>query len=76
MHYDERPRFTTQELFDDDDEEQAGVPTKWMDILEGRAEATLPPRHETLTAEFAREVEEERGRGITKWRFLHGVNRN
>lgn len=27
MHYDECPRFTTQELFDDDDEEQARVPT-------------------------------------------------
>ena len=37
-----------------------------MDILEGRAEAVLPPRHETLIAEFAGQVEEERGRRLTK----------
>ena len=47
-----------------------------MDIMEGRAEATLPPRHETVIAEFAGLVEEERGRRLTKWRFLHDVNRN
>ena len=51
MHY-ENPGFTAQDVFDDD-EIQAMVPTKWMDILEGRAEAILPPRREALVAEFA-----------------------
>lgn len=41
MHY-ERP-FTGQDLFDYDDEIQAIAPTKWIDILERRAEPTLPP---------------------------------
>ena len=51
MHY-ENPGFTAQDVFDDD-EIQAMVPTKWMDILERRAEAILPPRREALVAEFA-----------------------
>ena len=71
----ETPRFAAQDLFDDD-EEQAWSPTKWIDILERRTEATLPPRHETLIAEFAREVEEERGRRFTKGRVLYDVNKN
>ena len=28
------------------------APTKWTDILEGSAEATLPPLYDTLIAEF------------------------
>ena len=28
------------------------APTKWIDILEGSAEATLPPLYDTLIAEF------------------------
>ena len=44
--------------------------------MERRAEATLPPRHETLIAEFAREVEEERERRFTKGRVLYDVNKN
>ena len=51
MHY-ENPGFTAQDVFDDD-EIQAMVQTKWMDILEGRAKAILPPRREALIAEFA-----------------------
>ena len=71
MHY-KNPGFTAQDVFDDD-EIQAMVPTKWMDILEGRAEAILPPRRKALIAEFAGEVKEERGRRFTKWRFLYDV---
>ena len=71
----ETPTFAAQDLFDDD-EEQARAPTKWIDILERRAEAILPPRHETLIAEIAGEFEEERGRRFTKWRVFNDVNKN
>ena len=74
MHY-ENPGFTAQDVFDDD-EIQAMVPTKWIDVLEGRAEAILPPHREALIAEFAGEVKEERGRRLTKWRFLYDVNKH
>lgn len=74
MHY-ERLRFSAQDVFNND-ERLAGAPTRWIDILEGCVEATLPPRHETLIAEFAGEVEEETGRRFTKWSFLYDVNKN
>ena len=41
---------------------------KWIDLFEGRVELELPNRYNTLIAKFAGEVEEERGRIITKWR--------
>ena len=44
--------------------------------MEGRAEPTLPPRLETLIAEFSGEVEEERGERLKNWRVLHDVNKN
>lgn len=71
MQY-EHPGFTTLDV-SDDAERQERAPT--MDILEWRAEVTLPRRNETLIAEFAGEVEEERGRRFTKWRFVNGVNK-
>lgn len=60
MHF-EHPRFSAQNVFNND-ESPAGSPTKWIDILEGCDDATLPHSNETLIAEFARVVEEERGR--------------
>ena len=45
-------------------EKDESAPTKWIDILEGRAEATLPPLYNNLTAEFSGEDEVEKGRRI------------
>ena len=55
-------------------EDDESAPTKWIDILEGRAEATLPPLYNNLIAEFSGEDEVERGRRIAKWRFFKDVN--
>ena len=71
------PGLRLKDVFDDDEIQAIlMVPTKWIDILEGRTEAILPPRREALIAEFAGEVKEERGRRFTKWRFLYDVNKN
>lgn len=72
MHY-ANPRLMVQDVFDDD-ERPEGESTKWIDLLEGRMEPELPNHYETLIAKFACEVEEERGRTFTKWRFSRGVN--
>lgn len=32
---------------------EESTPTEWTDIFEGRAEATLPHRYDTLIAEFS-----------------------
>ena len=55
-------------------EKGESAPTKWIDILRGSAEATLPPLYDTLIAEFSGEDEVERGRRIAKWRFFKDVN--
>ena len=47
-------------------EKDESAPTKWIDILEGRAETTLPPLYDTLIAEFSGQDEVERGRRIAK----------
>lgn len=43
------------------------MPTKWIDILEGRVEAT--PCYKTLIAEFTGEVEEEKAEDSQKGGF-------
>lgn len=45
-------------------EKDESAPTKWIDILEGREEATLPPLENNLIAEFLGEDEVESGRRI------------
>ena len=52
-----------------DEEEAEAAPTIWMDLLEGRVEPEPPNRYDTLIAEFAGEVEEDRGRICKKCFF-------
>jgi len=49
-----------------DAEEAEAAPTVWIDLLEGRVEPELPNRYDALIAEFAGEVEEDRGRIFIK----------
>ena len=53
-----------------DAEEAEAAPTMWIDLLEGRVEPELPNRSDALIAEFAGEVEEDRGRIFKKWFFF------
>ena len=57
-----------------DAEEAEAAPTMWIDPLEGRVEPELPNRSDALIAEFAGEVEEDRGRIFKKWFFFRHVN--
>ena len=52
-----------------DEEEAEAAPTMWMDLSEGRVEPEPPNRYDTLIAEFAGEVEEDRGRIFKKCSF-------
>ena len=52
-----------------DAEEAEAAPTMWIDLLEGRVEPELRNRYDALIAEFAGEVEEDRGRIFKKCFF-------
>lgn len=52
-----------------DAEEAEAAPTMWIDLLEGRVEPELRNRYDALIAEFAGEVEEDKGRIFKKWFF-------
>ena len=58
-----------------DAEEAEAAPTMWIDLLEGRVEAELPNRYDSLIAEFAGEVEEDRGRIFKKNVFFSACER-
>jgi len=55
---------------------EAEVPTKWVNLLERHMEPKLLNWYEALIAEFAGEVEKERGWIFTKCRFFRDVNKD